>query len=271
VVSRERKETALSHPRLFLPAFLAFGLASPLAGSVTGGGFGLSVLVDGARRPEFPGHGAVYVEAIRGREYGLRITNPLPVRVAVALSVDGLNTIDSRHTDRASARKWVLGPYESVVISGWQVSGEAARKFYFTGERSSYGAKLDQTENLGVIEAVFFREKEPHRQAWQRSKDSASPFECDAAAPKARAEAGAVAPEAAAKLSDEYAATGMGGRTRHAVTEVSLDLEPAPVATLRIRYEFRPILEKLGVLPCAEEPLDRRERSHGFGPFCPER
>ncbi|HUM03552.1 MAG TPA: hypothetical protein VL084_14780 [Thermoanaerobaculia bacterium] len=261
----------MSRLRQLLPALLAFGLASPLAGSVAGGGFGLSVLVDGAPRPEFPGHGAFYVEAIRGREYGLRITNPLPVRVAVALSVDGLNTIDSRHTDAASARKWVLGPYESVVISGWQVSGEAARRFYFTGERSSYGARLGQTEDLGVIEAVFFREKEPYRQAWQKPKDTPGPFECDAGAPKARAEAGAAAPESAAKLSDDYAATGMGGRTRHAVTEVSLDLEPAPVAMLRIRYEFRPILEKLGVLPRAEDPLERRERSHGFGPFCPER
>jgi len=264
----------MNRPRPFLAALLALGalgVTPPLAGSTAGAGFGLSVLVDGAPRPEYPGRGAVYVEAIRGREYALRITNPLPVRVAVALSVDGLNTIDSRHTDGASARKWVLGPYESVVISGWQVSGEAARKFYFTGERSSYGAKLGQTENLGVIEAVFFREKEPHRQAWQRSKASPVPLDRDAPAAKGRAEAGAAVPEASAKLSDEYAATGMGGRTGHPVTEVSLDLEPASVATLRIRYEFRPVLEKLGLLSRPEDPLDRRERSHGFGPFCPER
>ena len=259
----------MSRPRLLLSALLAFVLAPPLTGSTAGGGFGLTVLVDGTARPEYPGRGAVYVEAIRGRDYALRITNPLPVRVAVALSVDGLNSIDARHAPARDSRKWVLGPYESVVISGWQVSGDVARKFTFTGERSSYGAKLGQTENLGVIEAVFFREKEPYRRAWQRSLESV-PSERDAPAPKARAEAGAAAPEASANLSDDYAATGMGGRTRHAVTEVSLDLEPAPVATLRIRYEFRPALERLGVLSRPDDPLDRRERGRGFGSFCPE-
>src|SRR5213078_562122 len=91
----------------------------------------------------------------------LRITNPTPYRVAVALSVDGLNTIDARHTDARSATKWVLGPYESTEISGWQVNDRTARSFFFTGERRSYGAALGQTENLGVIEAVFYRERRP--------------------------------------------------------------------------------------------------------------
>ena len=45
------------------------------------------------------------------------------------------------------------------MISGWQVNDRTARSFYFTGERgTSYGAALGQTDNLGVIEAVFFRE-----------------------------------------------------------------------------------------------------------------
>jgi hypothetical protein len=259
----------MSRSRLLLSALLALGLAPPLAASTTGGGFGLSVLVDGAPRPEYAGRGAVYVEAVRGRDYALRITNPLPVRVAVALSVDGLNSIDARHAPARDSRKWVLGPYESVVISGWQVSGETARKFFFTGERSSYGAQLGQTENLGVIEAVFFREREPYREARQRPNEAA-PFNRDAPAAKGQAESRAGAPEASAKLSDDYAATGMGGRTRHAVTEVALDLEPAAVATLRIRYEFRPALEKLGLLSRPDDPLDRRERGRGFGSFCPE-
>ena len=62
-------------------------------------GFGLQVLVSGEPRPEYNARGNVYVEAIRGSEYSLRVTNPTPYRVAVALSVDGLNTIDAKHTD----------------------------------------------------------------------------------------------------------------------------------------------------------------------------
>ena len=69
-----------------------------------------------------------------------------------------------------------------------------------------------------------------------------------------------------AKAKDEYAATGMGRRTGHAVTQVQMDLEAAPAQVIDIRYEFRPQLVRLGVLPAApaNDPLDRRERARGF-------
>ena len=72
---------------------------------------------------------------------------------------------------------------------------------------------------------------------------------------------------------DEYAATGLGRRTGHAVAQVWLDLEDAPVQTVNIRYEFHPQLVRLGILSPAPtaDPLQRRERAHGFAPgFCPE-
>jgi hypothetical protein len=66
----------------------------------------------------------------------------------------------------------------------------------------------------------------------------------------------------------------MGRRTGHAVTQVWLDLEASPAQTVDIRYEFRPQLVKLGVLPLAplgHDPLQRRERAQGFEPgFSPE-
>ena len=248
-------------------ALFALFLASPALSSTAPGGFDVSVLVDGAPRPEYRARATVYVEAVRGREYALRISNPLPVRVAVALSVDGLNTIDAKHTPAREARKWVLAPYETVVIEGWQVTGDAARKFFFTGERSSYGAKLGLTENLGTIEAVFFREREAVRKnAFAEPGAQREEAQRDSGAGASKLQAQAPAP-----VSDEYAATGMGGRTRHDVRQVFLDLEDHPAASVRIRYEFRTTLAKLGVLPSAEDPLERRERGEGFGAYCPER
>jgi len=226
-----------------------------VCGTVTASNFDVSVLVDDQTRPVYAARGNVYIEAIRGANYSLRITNPTPYRVAVALSVDGLNTIDARHTDSWSAAKWVLDPYQSTVISGWQVNDRTARRFFFTGEKDSYGAALGQTENLGVIEAVFYRQR-------QRRVRALSP-----ALEESMKQA---APSAAGALSDAYAATGMGDRTRHEVERVDIDLEEVPAATVRIRYEFRPQLVKLGVLPAFESPLDRRERAHGFGNYCPE-
>src|ERR1041385_8027035 len=121
--------------------------------------FEMDVLVDGRPVAEYAARGKTYIEAIKGAEYELRLRNSSPDRVAVALSVDGLNTIDARHTSAWNASKWVIEPYQTITISGWQMSTERARRFYFTNERDSYGAKLGQTANLGVISAVFFRER----------------------------------------------------------------------------------------------------------------
>src|SRR5215208_6279650 len=125
------------------------------------GGFGVEVLVGGSPLEVLYGRGRRYVEAREGAEYDLLVRNPLPVRVAVALSVDGLNTIDARRTSAWESSKWVIEPYGTVRISGWQMSSSRARHFYFTTERDSYAARLGRASNLGVITAVYFRESTP--------------------------------------------------------------------------------------------------------------
>src|SRR5437764_5945806 len=128
---------------------------------VSDGGFEIEVLVNGTPLEEYAARGRRYVEALEGEEYEIRVHNPLGVRVAVALSVDGMNTIDARRTSAWDASKWVIEPYGTITISGWQMSSSRARRFYFTTESDSYGAKIGQTANLGVISAVFFRENRP--------------------------------------------------------------------------------------------------------------
>jgi hypothetical protein len=226
----------------------------------------VDILVGGSPRPQYRHNGRLFVEALKGREYQIRLRNPYDVRVAVALSVDGLNTIDARQTTANSARKWVLGPHQTVVLSGWQVSQDAARRFEFTTEEQSYGQALGKTANLGIITAVFFKERTPivtsqsSNEASQR--DAAAP-----ASPQARSSSAA----GESKAREEYAATGMGRRTDHAVTQVWLDLEDAPAATVNIRYEFHTQLVKLGVLRDSPDPLERRDRARGFEPgFSPE-
>ncbi|HEY6122220.1 MAG TPA: hypothetical protein VIV66_19840, partial [Pyrinomonadaceae bacterium] len=84
--------------------------------------FEVQVLVDGRPLQEYYARGRVYVEALRGADYEIRVRNPLSIRVAVALSVDGLNSIDARRTSAWNASKWVIDPYQTIVISGWQMS-----------------------------------------------------------------------------------------------------------------------------------------------------
>jgi hypothetical protein len=233
----------------------------------------IDILVNNVAQPRYAHQGRWYVEALKGREYAIRIRNPYGVRVGVALSVDGLNTIDARQTTAGDARKWILAPYETVTISGWQTSRTEARRFEFTTEEHSYGQALGKTANLGVISAVFFKERVPKHMT-EAPMDSNRPAP-SAAPPVAAAEGQRDESSASrAKRSDnEYAATGMGGRTGHVVTQVWLDLEDVPAQTVNIRYEFRPQLVRLGVLQPAPAAghLERRERARGFDPgFCPE-
>ena len=255
--------------------FIALALAAQSvmsADSVRRPAGDIDILVNGAAQPRHSHQGRWYVEALKGREYAIRIRNPYGVRVAVALSVDGLNTIDARQTTAAAARKWVLAPYETVTISGWQTSRTEARRFEFTTEEHSYGQALGKTANLGVISAVFFKERAPTRMT-EAAKDASPPSPSAQAPAGERQQRGDTSESRARKSDNEYAATGMGGRTGHVVEQVWLDLEDAPAQTVNIRYEFREQLVRLGVLqpaPAARH-LERRERARGFEPgFCPE-
>jgi len=256
-------------PRQLTCLFAAFlVLATPgfsAAGHDPSAAPDVEILVNGVPQTRYAHDGRWYVEALKGREYAIRLRNPYPVRVAVALSVDGLNSIDARQTTAADARKWVLGPYQTVTISGWQTSASHARAFEFTTEERSYGQALGKTANLGTISAMFFRERAPQ---YSLRRDQQAPHaESEAPAPPA---AGQSSNKAAA---DDYAATGMGRRTDHAVERVWLDLEDLPAASVNIRYEFRPQLVRLGIVPAPTpgDPLRRRERARGFEPgFAPE-
>lgn len=225
--------------------------------------FEMEVLVDGRPLTEYYARGRTYVEALKGAEYELRLRNSSPVRVAVALSVDGLNTIDAKHTSAWNASKWVIEPFQTITIGGWQMNSERARRFYFTNERDSYGAKLGQTANLGVISAVFFRERRhriPITQGTPTYRDERSP-----SAPKSKSTGEAAqaqdnravmpAPE------EDYAATGIGRSVRHDVRWVNMELDSRSATEVTIRYEFYSGLRRLGVVP-----KHSREDARGFSP-----
>ena len=236
----------------------------------------LEVVVDGRAAAEYHALGTRYVEAIKGKDYAIRIHNPFDVRVAVALSVDGLNTIDARHTPAAAGRKWVIGPHETITISGWQTSMTQARRFFFTSEERSYAGRLGQPDNLGVISAVFFLERARRvvpLTLGQAGGAARSGAENEVPAPAAeRGSAASAAKTESSAARDEYAATGIGEHTGHAVTLVHLDLEERPAASIDIRYEYREQLVRLGVLPDpTADPLARRQNARGFDKgFCPD-
>lgn len=241
----------------------------------------VEIVVDGVAAAEYHALGGRYIEALAGRPYAVRLHNPFGVRVAVALSIDGLNTIDARHTTAAAGRKWVIGPHQSITISGWQTSMAQARRFFFTSEDRSYAGRLGQPDNIGVISAVFFRERTPVitpltlAQAGSAGRSDAAREAPAPGAPPERGAAGGLAKSESATVSrDDYAATGIGERTDHPVSLVHLDLEASPAASIDVRYEYREQLVRLGVLPAlpgVPDPLARRQNARGFDKgFCPD-
>ncbi len=241
--------------------------------------FDVEIVVNGRPLTEYYARGRNYVEALQGAEYEVRIHNPLPYRVAVALSVDGLNSIDARRTTAWNASKWVIAPYGTITVSGWQMSSERARRFYFTSERDSYGAKLGQTSNLGVVSAVFFRERQPHpvtitpgqprpyprhEKDGRRDNSSGAPSsERSGADTLARKQQGAITPEP----DDESAATGIGRSVHNDVRWVNMELDSRAAGEVTIRYEYYPALVRLGILPRPyprQDSLRRRESASGF-------
>lgn len=253
-------------------------------------GFSIELLVDGRPIPAYAGRGRRYVEALENAEYEIRIHNPTGTRVAVALAVDGLNSIDARHTSAWDAHKWVIQPYGTIYVRGWQMSSENARRFYFTTERDSYGAKLGQTANLGVISAVFFRERKPFviqpvipgpradRPVYKEEGDRRSENAPQSSGESAQKSAGRDAPKRSVPAyplpDDESAATGIGRSVRNDVRWIKMDLESRPAGEITIRYEYRAALVRLGIIPRSyprQDVLDRRERAEGFEPrYCPQ-
>ena len=68
------------------------------------GPYQMEILVDGVPLQKLHGR-TTYVEALEGREYSVRLSNRTGSRIAVALSVDGLNSIDAKSTSARGASK----------------------------------------------------------------------------------------------------------------------------------------------------------------------
>ena len=221
------------------------GLYRPWSGE-----FDVQVLIGGRPLPQETWGGVRRVEAVKGVEYELRLVNPLPGRVAVAVSVDGLNIIDARHTTAWDASKWVIHPHGTLTITGWQVGSERARRLYFTTERDAYATKIGRPGDFGVISAVFYRERRTvpeitrHRSSVPEQRQSlGQTAEAAATGPAVRSAPGGE--DSSRRRLPPYwhyegrAATGIGRSVPSEVREVQMELERDPVAVVTLRYAFR--------------------------------
>jgi hypothetical protein len=222
----------------------------------------------GKRYKEFPENNRTSLKVRPNEEYSIVVKNPMPVRVGVAVTLDGLNSIDGKRTTTRDARKWLIEPNSSITIAGWQTSKQTLRKFVFTDQAESYAQwKGDKegkplTRNLGVIGVAWF---------WNSAELEAAlhPPEPFVEETKKVAEAAGAAPSrapsaAAADKASSKAGTGMGTEQHHAVTEVAFSEDAGMYAVkdvLKIFYEFAKE---------PPEPLPFMEDEEDDGRFTPD-
>lgn len=234
----------------------------------------LSVTVDGAPAALYPardGTGRLYLEARRGCRYALTLENRSGERLAAVLTVDGLNVI-SGERDLGRGRMYVLDPWQRTSVQGWRTSLQEVRRFRFVDEEASYSARSGKAnEKMGWIELAVYRERRPFVRAvpepepWRGSsaRNESAPTARDDRETRGSAEK--AGPPAAAQA---YPGTGWGERARDEVVLVQFDPESEPCERATVRYEYRPALVALGVLPPApvwRDRLHERDRAEsGF-------
>ena len=236
----------------------------------------VSVELDGRPVPLFPapdGSGRYYLEARRGGRYSVSLANRTGERVGVILTVDGLNAI-SGERDAGRGRMYVLGPWQRTSVRGWRTSLQDVRQFTFVDEEVSYATRSGKAnEKMGWIEIAAYRERRPFvRWAPRRERpESPAPIESEAGEARRKAtpepardssEAAAPAPLAGAQAR-AYPGTGWGPRAHDPAVLVSFDPEDEPGERVALRYEYRPALVALGVLPRVVPSRDRLwDRDH---------
>jgi hypothetical protein len=218
--------------------------------------------------------GASWVAGRPGSRYAVRLTNRSGARVLVVLSVDGVNAV-SGETAAVGQTGYVLAPYQSTEITGWRKSLTEAAAFYFTALPDSYAARTDRPDNVGVIGAAVYRERErvPERRPFSRADPEVSA--ADASRPRAAAPAAAAHAQSQAQgesvgsalranemskssgaLRDERLGTGHGDReyspTRHTAFERASD---RPTEVVRVQYDRYENLLASGVIRAPRVPL----------------
>jgi hypothetical protein len=202
-----------------------------------------------------------YLEARKGEQYGVVIRNRTAERIGVVIAVDGRNIISGKQSGlRNSEEMYIVAPYDTVRYDGWRTDRNTVHRFFFTDVADSYAVRtFDDTSAMGVIAVAVYREKARAPQPLDQIRKKAAP-----APPSASAESGK-----AGAARDERAGTGFGDEQYSPVVRVAFEPENAPVQKTLVKYEWREVLCRKGILQCRQEPLNRLWDEGAYAPYPP--
>lgn len=223
--------------------------------------------------PEYRHRGQTWIPGTPGHRYSLRLTNKTGERLLVVVSVDGVNAV-SGETAGAQQTGYVLGPWQTTEISGWRKSLREVAQFYFTDLPDSYAARTGRPDNVGVIGAAVFRERQryvPYDAPAPIARDDRYGGRAESERRERSADKAAPAPQASRSASAgsayESDAVGQSIGTGHGEREWSpvgrTHFERAsrsPAEVVQLRYDDESNLVALGVMPRPYRWDDRRYR-----------
>jgi hypothetical protein len=203
-----------------------------------------------------------YLEARRGEHYGICISNRTPGRIGVVIAVDGRNIISGRKSDlKSSEAMYIVEGYGYGEYDGWRTAGDRVHRFYFTEVADSYAVRtFGDSTAMGVIAVAVFQEKEWRQPLYEQQRRDYPP-------PAPSAERPAQGKMEAFK--DQGAGTGFGDERYSPTIRVAFEPEKQPIQKTLIKYEWREVLCREGLLDCRLEARNRLWDEDEYAPFPP--
>jgi len=205
--------------------------------------FKTEILVDGVPQPLYRriADGTMFVEALVGRAYVVRVTNMSSRRIETVLAIDGRNTQDDEPADVNRSRGLVMR--ESYDFRGWRDNNASVNAFMFTApERSIATQATGNTNNVGVIGLAVYREMEPIRPVHYGGGFGQGGYESMKGAPASfggTTRGGSVG-------------TGMGHQIVDQVGTTTFNRGVGTPTIQVIRYDTADVLERMGLLVSGE-------------------
>jgi hypothetical protein len=203
-----------------------------------------------------------YLEARRGANYGIRIRNRTPDRIGVVIAVDGRNIISGKRSNlKHTEAMYIINSYGYGRYDGWRTTSDTVHKFYFTDVPDSYSVRTFGDDSaMGVIAVAVYREKSRPKPVYERKRPQGSPAGPSAEQrPRDKMEA----------FDDERAGTGFGDEDYSPTVRVAFKPEKRPVQKTLIKYEWREVLCRKGILHCRWEAHNRLWDEYEYAPFPP--
>jgi hypothetical protein len=204
-----------------------------------------------------------YLEAKREGNYSIIARNDTAERIGIVIAVDGRNIINGKKSFlRNNESMYIVPPYGETRLDGWRTDKNSVHKFYFTDKGDSYAVKtFSDTSAMGVISVAVFHEKKRPNFSYKRP----FPGEDARSAPAAPGKEGRLK-----SFESDSAGTGFGDRKYSPAVNVQFEPESTPAEKILVKYEWRDVLCRKGLLKCWKEEKNRLWDEYEFAPYPPD-